>query len=300
MHVHALGYCYRSVEMVGRHAHRRGSPSAKVLCNIQPRSISCADREATRPTSKNACRPVCSGSGVLPLGNQVAVTFIDRLLPGVSLTIRGQPPARIPSTLFNVFDGRSAPLFLLFTLQYVSSSWTTDWTIRSHDQIPEFRFTSWDADIGRAACTFKDFFAGGKDVERCHVHVSSTFYRCFLLESLDTMTQASFFVFYFIADPNTDRLYVKDLDDFVEYRPFHRGRKEKWNRSNWRKFAICRQPLSWLLFERVVSQTNSSGSETVKRGIHFETVSRRGIFRIKGISPFSFPSGYFPVEMFYL
>lgn len=134
MHVHARGYCYRSVEMVGRHAHRRGSPSAKVLCNIQPRSISCADREATRPTSKNACRPVCSGSGVLPLGNQVAVTFIDRLLPGVSLTIRGQPPARVPSTLFNVSDGRSAPLFLLFTLQYVSSSWTTDWTIRSHDQ----------------------------------------------------------------------------------------------------------------------------------------------------------------------
>lgn len=48
---------------------------------------------------KNACRPVRFGSAALPLGNQLAVTFIDRLLPGVFVTIRGQPPARFPSTL---------------------------------------------------------------------------------------------------------------------------------------------------------------------------------------------------------
>ena len=90
IHVHAPDRAYRPVER----AHRRGSPTAKALCNIQPRSISRHGYERGSDEEKRLSPVLRFGSAWPPLGNQVAVTFIERLHPGASLTIRGQPPAR--------------------------------------------------------------------------------------------------------------------------------------------------------------------------------------------------------------
>lgn len=92
------------------------------------RSISWPNREPTHPTRKNACRPPFRFCRVASGKSGGSYIYRPSTLPRVSLTIRGQPPARVPSTLpayvciyakthFHLFFSLSLFLFLFAIVQ---------------------------------------------------------------------------------------------------------------------------------------------------------------------------------------
>lgn len=78
-------------------AHRRGSPSAaKALCNIQLPKYQLAE---SRADSSDQEKRLSSSVSVASGKSGGSYIYRPSTLPRVSLTIRGQPPARVPSTL---------------------------------------------------------------------------------------------------------------------------------------------------------------------------------------------------------
>lgn len=80
---------------IGAVHHRR----LKRYVIFNSRSISWPNRGPTRPTGKNACRPPLRFCRVASGKSGGSYIYRPSTLPRVSLTIRGQPPARVPSTL---------------------------------------------------------------------------------------------------------------------------------------------------------------------------------------------------------
>lgn len=80
---------------IGAVHHRR----LKRYVIFNSRSISWPNREPTHPTRKNACRPPFRFCRVASGKSGGSYIYRPSTLPRVSLTIRGQPPARVPSTL---------------------------------------------------------------------------------------------------------------------------------------------------------------------------------------------------------
>lgn len=80
------------------------------------RSISWPNREPTHPTRKNACRPPFRFCRVASGKSGGSYIYRPSTLPGVSLTIRGQPPARVPSTLQHMYVFTQKLIFTFFFL----------------------------------------------------------------------------------------------------------------------------------------------------------------------------------------
>lgn len=121
------------------------------------RSISWPNREPTHPTRKNACRPPFRFCRVASGKSGGSYIYRPSTLPGVSLTIRGQPPARVPSTLptyvciyakthFHLFFSLS----LFFCLSLCDHSKVTK--SESHSSFKSLK------NFGRAVSTFDKLF----------------------------------------------------------------------------------------------------------------------------------------------
>lgn len=178
---------------IGAVHHRR----LKRYVIFNSRSISWPNREPTHPTRKNACRPPFRFCRVASGKSGGSYIYRPSTLPRVSLTIRGQPPARVPSTLptyvciyakthFHLFFS----LFFFFPLSLRNHSRITKSRIGSHSSFKSLK------NFVRAVCSI-NYFERWKYLERDHV-----FLQIFFLIRTRDERKANFFITCFAVNSN--------------------------------------------------------------------------------------------------
>lgn len=174
---------------IGAVHHRR----LKRYVIFNSRSISWPNREPTHPTRKNACRPPFR----LPLGNQVAVTFIDRLLSP-------EFPWQFVANHLHAFHPHFRRMYvftqkLIFT--FSSLSFFFPLSLRNHSRITKSRIGSHSSfkslkNFVRAVCSI-NYFERWKYLERDHV-----FLEIFFLIRTRDERKANFFITCFAVNSN--------------------------------------------------------------------------------------------------